>query len=161
MARKKSKKRKSGKIHIQKRTANEQALQARVQEQFPDHPVTQHETRDGVKMSEVLKEFAEPYLHIAETTEEYRKMLAIATVAWNTTLFPEEKRASAVDEVLRGMPRGLRRDAKEIIQELMERKERLFPQYRRMIMDFEVTDSDDDWHVTVISTAEPFEAESG
>lgn len=51
-------------------------------------------------------------------------------------------------------PEEVRADARAIISELVERKERYFSEYKRMIIDYEVTDTGKDYHLVVISTAD-------
>ena len=67
-------------------------LNRRVRQQFPDKKVTVDETYDGVKMSEVLKEFVAPFRYLAETKEAFLKLLATAVTAWNIALFPAKGR---------------------------------------------------------------------
>lgn len=110
-------------------------------------------TSDGVKMSEVLEDFVEPYRQFAETKDAYRKLLMLAITAWNVTLFAEKDRPSRLDELLVALPEDVREDGRQIIEELMARKQRFFSQHRRMIIDFEVTGTGQDWHLSVMSTA--------
>ena len=129
-------------------------LSQRVEQRFPNQKVVAGETRDGVKMSEVLKEFIVPYRETANTEEAFRKLLVIAVVAWNTALFPAEERKAYVDKVLEALPEEARADGQAIISELVERKERYFSEYKRMIIDYEVTDRGEDYHLVVVSTAD-------
>ena len=64
-------------------------------------------------------------------------------------------RSSSLDDLLARLPKNVRKDGKQIIEELMVRKERFFSQYKRMILDFEVTDTGDGWHLSVMSSADP------
>ena len=129
-------------------------LRRRVQKGFPDQEVVVGEGRDGVKMSQVLEEFIEPYREFADTEEAFRKLLVTAVVAWNTALFPAEEREAHLEKVLEAFPEEVRADGKAIISELMERKERYFSEYRRMIIDYEVMDTGEGYHLVVISTAD-------
>ena len=130
-------------------------LRQRVKENFPHQEVVVGTQNDGIKMSEVMEELVEPYREHAETKEAYRMLLTLAVVAWNMTLFPEKKRASMLDKLIVTLPEEVRADGKVIIEELMLRKERFFTEYRRMIIDFEVTDTGGGWHLSVMSTAKP------
>lgn len=110
---------------------------------------------DGIKMSDVLEDFVEPYEQFAETKEAYRKLLTTAVVAWNVMLFPEQDRSSILDKLLVTLPEDVRKVGRESIEELMVRKERFFSQYRRMIVDFEVRDTGNRWRLAVMSLADP------
>jgi hypothetical protein len=129
-------------------------LRRRVQKRFPDQEVVVGEGRDGVKMSRVLEEFIEPYREFADTEEAFRKLLVTAVAAWNTALFPIEEREAHLQRVLKALPEEVRVDGRAIISELMEQKERYFSEYRRMIIDYEVVDTGEDYHLIVISTAD-------
>ena len=130
-------------------------LKRRVEEKFPHHKVIVGPASDGIKMSDVLEEFVEPYKQFAETEEAYRKLLTTAIVAWNVMLFPEKDRSSRLDKLLATLPENVRKDGRQIIEELMVKKERFFSQHRRMIIDFEVEDTGGKWHLSVMSTASP------
>jgi len=127
----------------------------RIKEKFPDQKVIVGPTSDGIKMSDVLEDFVEPYRQFAETKEAYWKLLSIAIIAWNATLIPEKDRLSRLDELLVALPEDAREDGRQIIEELMVRKEKLFSQYRRMIIDFELANTAGQWHLSVMSTAGP------
>jgi hypothetical protein len=128
-------------------------LSRRVQQQFPDQKVVVGGAHDGVKMSEMLEGFIAPYREFADTEEAFRKLLVTAIVAWNTALFSAEEREVHLEKVLEAFPEEVRADGRAIISELIERKERYFSEYRRMIIDYEVTDTGEDYHLIVISTA--------
>lgn len=153
MSQKKTKKRQ--KKRRDWRRDHHKALKQRVKEKFSLQKVITGPTSDGIKMSDVLEEFVEPYQQFAETEEAYRKLLTTAIVAWNVMLFPEKDRFSRLDELLDTLPEVVREDGRQIIKELMVRKERFFSQYRRMILDFEVKDTGNKWHLSVISTESP------
>jgi len=157
MSRRKSKRRKN------KRRGRPRGLQKvlrqRVKENFPHQKVIIGPASDGIKMSEVLEEFVEPYRKFAETEEAYQKLLTTAIVAWNVTLFPEKDRLSRLDELVIILPEDVREDGRQLIEELMVRKERFFSQYRRLIIDFEVADTGGECHVSVMSTAGPVSRE--
>ena len=128
------------------------SLKQRTGKNFPDHKVMVGPPPDGVKMSEVLERLVGPYTEYAETENAFRELVTMAVVAWNVTLFPEKDRQSALDEALAALPLEARADSRRIVEELMERKERHFSGYRRMILDFEVVDKDDSWRLLVASS---------
>ncbi len=104
------------------------------------------------KMSEVLTEFIEPYAAGATTGERYRKLLAVAVVAWNASLFPPKERRQMLDSIIdEAMPYGAE-DMKLVIQELIQRKERYFSEITRAILSYEVTMTKDGSHLSVAAT---------
>jgi hypothetical protein len=87
-------------------------------------------------------------------------LLTTAIVAWNVMLFPEKDRSSKLDELLVILPENAREDGRQIIEELMVRKERFFSQHKRMIVDYEVSDIGSKRHLSVMSMASPARGEN-
>ena len=110
---------------------------------------------DGIKMSKVMEKFVEPYYEVVKNEEEYRRLLTVAIIAWNATLMAENERAPTLRRLLVTLSEELRTDAMEIIKELMVRKEKYFPEYRRGFIDYELTVSPGGWQLSVVSTATP------
>lgn len=109
-----------------------------------------------VKMSEVLEVFAEPLLQEAISYDQQFMALQIAVVAWNLALIPEAKRAAAYEEFLALSSQeedpNLEHDTKETIDELIARKQQLFPKNHRFIIDFQLEDAGSQFHLSVAST---------
>jgi len=124
----------------------------RVQEEHSLEEIRLGPSADGVKMSEVLEEFVEPYGEFAETKEAYHRLLTVATLAWNASLLPRNDPMANPDELVRTLPADVRGMAADMIRQLMLRKEELFPQQRRMIIDFDLASLGTGWHLTVVST---------
>lgn len=156
MSRRRPKKKKR---QVERRRAARRALLRRAKKTLADENVVIGRPADGVKMSEVLEAFVEPYKDSAGTKKRYETLLATALIAWNVTLFPEAERASFLDELIDSLPEEARQDGKEIIHAMIVRKERFFSRYRRLIVDFEVSDTGSGWYLTVAST--PFPASDG
>ena len=110
----------------------------------------------GEKMSEVLLAFIEPYQELAPTREAYEKLITVAMVAWNTALLPKDQRQRMLDEaikpILTSSGTKAAQDFKAIMNDLIERKERLFPNNRRFIVSYELSETKDNYHLSVAST---------
>ena len=104
------------------------------------------------KMSDVLLDFIDPYYEIANTEDALHKLITTAIVAWNTALLPETERADKLQQLATALPEETHKDFYVIVQEMIERKERYFAQYDRMILDYELVDRGGDYHVSVMST---------
>jgi hypothetical protein len=111
----------------------------------------------GVKMSEVLEEFVEPFeQHIDLGNERaYRRLLTMGTLAWNAALAPEADGQEMVDDALRKSipqddPEALAM-GRQIVDLLIERKKKYFAHFRRPIIDFVLTDVGGQYHLTVMS----------
>jgi hypothetical protein len=103
------------------------------------------------KMSEVLMDFIRPYRHIATTTEVMHKLITTALVAWNTALLPEEEQAARLQEVAKIFPDEAVEDFYASVREMMARKRKYFAEYDRTILDYELVDRGDDYHISVVS----------
>ena len=114
------------------------------------------EPRGVVKMSDVLKDFVEPYSEFANTIESYHKLLTLGVIAWNTSLLPKQEQQAIVDKTFdEGLPMGsdeLKMDIKDIVNMLIERKNTYFSENTRTIVNFQLKDTGSKYHITVIST---------
>lgn len=111
-----------------------------------------YEPKGEIKMSEVLNQFVEPYLEEARTKQDYEKLLMLAIMAWNTALLPEDTREEKLEKILVESVSPIPKEIKGFIYALIERKERYFHQYKRGILNFELSDTGHDYHLSVIST---------
>jgi hypothetical protein len=117
-----------------------------------------------VKMSEVLEDFIEPYREEAQTKEATRRLLTLATIAWNVALFPKPERQWMIDKMITDdLVEGdqkLKAEIQDLIQELIARKNRYFSENKRMIVDFELKKVGSGYHLSVASTLSPESSES-
>lgn len=113
---------------------------------------------DQVKMSVVLRQFVEPYISHTDLEESYRKLLTLAIVAWNASLLSTSEGNEMVENTFsRGLGDAepdLVIELKDFVYHLIERKKAYFGKYKRSIIDFEVVDLGDQYHVSVVSTPE-------
>ncbi len=112
---------------------------------------------NATKMSEVIMEFAEPYLERATTMEDQKKALTMAIAMWNLSMLPKEKRAEEIEKLLGklgGPEADPREDAesKKLIQFFMDRKEKLFPDIERLILNYDMVETPQGVHLNVVST---------
>jgi len=110
-------------------------------------------TADGVRMSEVLERFVDPYRPTTDSKNEYIGLLRMGMIAWNIALLPASKRKAALRKQLAVVPDdGRRAQSEGIVLELIARKEQEFPDCRRAIVDFALGGTGKRWHLSVIST---------
>jgi hypothetical protein len=107
-------------------------------------------------MSAVLGDFIEPYVEHTDSEESYRKLVTLAIMAWNASLLPETEPQEMIKKVFdEGIPTGtkeLKKELSDIVNQLIVRKKAYFSQYKRYIIDFEVVDLGDQYHLSVAST---------
>ena len=120
-----------------------------------DNYTVLHHLPQTAKMSEVLWEFLAPYTPLAPDREAMEKLLALAIAAWNVTLFPEGERAQRLRELSTTLPGEARTDFLALIREMVARKERDFAQNTRYILNYELTEGRERYHLNVLSTLLP------
>ena len=150
-------------LHQQQRAKGQQEsiekLTKRVQKSFEGSIENLRINPQGEgKMSEVLEAFVEPYMEAAQSRDERLKLLSVAVAAWNLALAPEEQQQQDLENLVNeicGEDRQAKQEMREILEELMERKRSSFADIRRYIFDFELQESRNDIHLTVVSAPMP------
>lgn len=105
------------------------------------------------KLSEVLVEFAEPLMKDAQTAKHVEADLVMAILAWNISLLPEEDRAAFIKKAITSLPRRQRRwsfELEQCIQMLLERKQALFPDDKRMVLRHKTSGGPGDVNLVVL-----------
>jgi len=120
-----------------------------------DNYTVLHHLPQTAKMSEVLWEFLAPYTPLAPDREAMEKLLALAIAAWNVTLFPEGERAQRLRELSTTLPAEARTDFLALIREMVARKARYFAQNTRYILNYELTEGRERYHLNVLSALLP------
>jgi hypothetical protein len=107
-----------------------------------------------ISMSDAISQLIEPYKDDAPDYKAFRTLVTFGCTAWNASILPQDQRTEMLEKVLAALTAGKKDHAEmlEFVNELMDRKKRLFPHVTRMIVDFKVTDRGDDFHIAVAST---------
>ncbi len=108
------------------------------------------------KMSEVLGEFISPYRHLAKNRNAYESLLAIAILAWNVAILPEDQEQKLIDEALQQVVKLdflVKQDVKSFLNALIARKKNYFADNKRYIMDFQLQEIGNRYHLSVASTS--------
>ena len=128
---------------------------------FPN--LTPVERPEGmVKLSDAISEIIEPYEYVTDTLEAYKKLVTVACLAWNIEITPKLLRTFKIQGAMKeftGMNFRDKQDFKAIIKELIKRKEFLYPEDERMIVDYEITESKKDFHLQIAYVMRPKEYE--
>ena len=126
--------------------------QGPVQVAIPPNTVLVHAPPGEVKMSEVLLEFIEPYSNDWTTAEQLKKLLSVATIAWNAALLPASGRAEILQKMGDKLPPEDLQPMRAIIEEMIARKLTRFANNHRFILDYQVAMTPSGPHVTVMSS---------
>ena len=106
----------------------------------------------GEKMSEVLLDFAQPYLDLAHDDEAKRKAIGLAALSWNVALMPPEKHEAEIEKIVGDFPEAAE-DMRAVMREMIQRKLILFPALNRTVLSYEVADlGGGQMHLSVMST---------
>ncbi|NPV81873.1 MAG: hypothetical protein HPY52_16705 [Firmicutes bacterium] len=108
------------------------------------------------KMSEVLLEFVQPYMKSAKTRKAFDSLLAIATASWNCALLDEKGSHELSDQIVNAVVSCEDKQGQVVIRrvmnELIERKKRHFAKYDRYILNYVLSETEDGFHLSVVST---------
>jgi hypothetical protein len=108
----------------------------------------------SIRMSEALLALAEPMMRAAGDAIEFRATVGLAAFAWNLSMLSELEREKDLAKIITDlapddvMDRAIiRQDLSEMIRRRME----LFPEVRRVVIDFQVQESDGKMNLNVVS----------
>ncbi|QUS61667.1 hypothetical protein [Synechocystis sp. PCC 7338] len=108
------------------------------------------------KMSVVLEQFASPFLDDEDSYEEREFSFELAVLAWNCAVFSESGREKLMESFFEGLVNPLEpesievtQDLRDFVEELTERKLDVFPKDNRIIKDFQLTQHEAGFHISV------------
>jgi hypothetical protein len=113
------------------------------------------------RMSAVILQIAEPLIKQHGRSEERAKSILMLTVAgWNKSLFPPDKQPIVEKELIdRFVPKDGSAEAVGVVVHIMdtvaEQREKLFPDLRKVIVDYEVEISGGHLNLNVTSAPAP------
>ncbi|NQU24704.1 MAG: hypothetical protein HQ567_25765 [Candidatus Nealsonbacteria bacterium] len=113
------------------------------------------------RMSAVILEVAEPLLRkYAQTPERAKTVIMLTVAGWNKSLFPPDKRSVVEKEIIDHLvPEDGSGEAIGVAVQIMDtaagRREKLFPDLRKVIVDYEVEISGDSLNLNVSSAPVP------
>lgn len=107
--------------------------------------------KQDLRLSERLVDLISPYREDGLTSQRYEMLIGAAATAWNLSLLPAAEQPAALRQAFRNAKVKDVEAAAEVIVALMRRKEQLFPDDCRTIVNWEVSESDGQCHVAVAS----------
>jgi len=137
------------------------------------HLQRQQKQYGGVKLSAALIELCEPFEPDILSTKEFENLIALAAVAWNIAVLPKEERLERLTAFIETMPNMkeeleseidtvLHDDSKNtdfapattmlhFIGAMIQRKDELFPNDDRIVVNYKVKDNPEGPYLTVSS----------
>ena len=111
------------------------------------------------KMSKLLEDFIEPYLHMIETEEAMQKLVALGVVAWNIALDPESEHRQRIDKVFTDKvfeeEPEMKAIGEEILCKLIERKKKHFSECKQTILEYELLDRGNGGYALSVASTYP------
>ncbi|GJD15199.1 hypothetical protein RIVM261_001550 [Rivularia sp. IAM M-261] len=108
------------------------------------------------KISDVIIQFLQPYVVKLRSPKEYEKLLVIGILAWNASLMaPSEREKMIKDVASKGMGNADKetlQGMREIVNELIERKQKHFPDIKRYITNYKLKQTGKDFHLSIVSS---------
>lgn len=105
------------------------------------------------KLSEAVLEYAEPLTNAAGENEE--KAIRLSVTFWNASLLPKQKALEIIEPSLADMANGdqlLKTEFYTTFEMMYNRKQSLFSNDRRFIVDYSLEENDDGFFLQVAST---------
>lgn len=147
---------KKGKIKVsRKESFSLSHFAEEMNEKYPNVMMVKNTAK--VKVSELIMEFLTPEREMME--EDFfiaEKLLDIAILAWNLSLFPEDIRKEEINDFL--MDTGIGNDPlqgnefKEFLQIFIDRKLEYFSEFKHFIADFKLEERRGKLHLSVAAT---------
>jgi hypothetical protein len=107
---------------------------------------------DARKASTRLAQLIEPHMVADETKHSYEGLVALGAIAWNLSLVPAQERGALIRETVRdAVKRGIPLTDRWL-NDLIERKMKLFPSEERWIDGYEVAVKPDGRLVILVTT---------
>ena len=146
-----SRKRRERKRKNRPRNKKYAELMSKVQanESLPDNVVLV--TDSEVKMSQIIMDFAEPFLAEADTEEKFRKAVGLATVAWNAGLLPKDQWKEPLAKSLDATPDAIA-SILAGLKLLVTRKHQHFANNKRFIVNYHLLGTFPDFQLAIAST---------
>lgn len=126
-------------------------LKSRIQDKDGDRFVFME---TGIKMSEIILHLAEDLLEIARTKSQRQFAITITCMAWNIAVIPEpERRTNAIEKMVKTIEgEEGQEEVREIVNSIIEKKNRYYPEIGRIIVDYELSGNRDNLHLNIAST---------
>ena len=112
------------------------------------------DTSNPQKMSDIIIDYAEPLLGVAETGKEQEKAVIMAITLWNLAILKENGRQDMFDSLVPQLMQECDPAAfNETMEYFIERKQQLYPGLNRMILDYDCVHTSNRLHLNVVSNS--------
>mgnify|MGYP001823540635 CR=1 FL=1 len=107
------------------------------------------------KLSAVILEYAEPLINVADESELEERAIRMSITLWNASLLPKQKALETIEPALDDMANGdqlLKSEFYTTFEMMYKRKQSLFSNDKRFIVDYTLEENDESFNLQVAST---------
>ena len=103
-------------------------------------------------MSDVIIHYASPLLESTKSGKDRERALIVAITLWNLAMIPEADRQSIIDSTFSNIyGKDYPPDFDQILDYFLERKQLLYPDINRVILDYDYVQTPEGYHLNVVS----------
>ena len=106
------------------------------------------------KLSAVILEYAEPLINVADESELEERAIRMSITLWNASLLPKQKALETIEPALDDMANGdqlLKSEFYMTFEMMYKRKQSLFSNDKRFIVDYTLEENDESFNLRVAS----------
>lgn len=113
------------------------------------------------KMSAIILDLADFILKEASTKQQEHSAISIACLAWNISILDSIRGQKCLEDFFKDEDDpDFKADIEDIIEIIIEKKRRYYPDINRIIVDFELLQNKKDLHLTIMSFVPEKEADT-
>lgn len=107
-----------------------------------------------IKISELMLDLLSEYRNESEDIESIKTLLGIGCIAWNLSFIEDHSRQLELKEMLNKFFGSSENKSKiiELINDIIEKKLRKYPDIKRSIVSYEVVEMGDEYDIQIAST---------
>ena len=133
------------------------SLESKIREDIGQEITIIHNPKNQVKMSGLILNLIDEYYKEVRTLERAQSLVCMGCMAWNLSLLDDEDvRQRAIVEGARKVFSVLDEQANitfvAIMNDLIKKKQLKYPEHKRYITNFEVTEANNQFNVQIAST---------
>jgi hypothetical protein len=104
------------------------------------------------KMSEIILNYAQPLLDASESDEQMKRSIFFAATLWNASFLEEAERNEFIRKMLIATDDQQNKD--DVVEYFLARKAELYPDVKRVVIDYELVETEHSFHLNVVSNVD-------
>jgi len=113
--------------------------------------------KDDANISEAIVQITNSFLENIEDDFKppFRTMLGLSIIAWNISLFPDNKQGNVYEQVISQIPKAIGAEKVAalvvVVEKLIEEKNKYFPDIKRIIQSYDISENKDGFKLDIKS----------